>query len=610
MSTRTSANARIPKELLFGNPVITNPMISPDGKQIAFIAPYEGVLNIWLRSAAGGDERVLTQDSDRGIQNILWCQDSRHLFYLQDSGGNENFKLYTFDTETGDILLRTPYDNIVTRFVARSDDHPELLLIALNVNDPKVHDIYQLNVRTNELKLVLENKENAISWMVDKQFQVRGLYRVTKDGGAEILVRDTEQAKWRTVVTWDSDDSASSRPFTFSPDGKSLYLADARNSNTGALVKLDLDTGAIEPIASDPVYDVSELMIHPFTLELQAVLFHRERMEWQLLDESLRPVLERLRVTHAGEPFIQNRSLTDREWLVGYRTDIGPTSYYLFHLDTMETTFLFDDRPELTHYELAPKQPISFASRDGWTIHGYLTRPPGVEGQGPLVLVVHGGPWGRDTWGYDAQCQWLANLGYSVLQVNFRGSAGYGKHFLNAGDREWGAKMHDDLVDAVQWAVEQGVADPQHVAIFGGSYGGYAALAGATFTPDLFRCAVDVVGPSNLLTLIRSVPPYWMPMLARLHKRVGNPDLDEAFLRSRSPLFHVDNIKIPILIAQGANDPRVKQAESEQIVEAMREKGLEYVYLLFEDEGHGFAKPANRMKFYETAETFLLKHLS
>jgi dipeptidyl aminopeptidase/acylaminoacyl peptidase len=313
---------------------------------------------------------------------------------------------------------------------------------------------------------------------------------------------------------------------------------------------------------------------------------------------------------HRGDFFIISRDNADTKWVVAFTVDNGPVPFYAYERQSLRATLLFDNQPELNKYTLATMEPISFTSRDGLTIHGYLTLPQVEQKTGlPMVLNVHGGPWGRDEWGYRPDAQWFANRGYACLQVNFRGSTGYGKDFVNAGDREWGRNMHYDLVDAVRWAIEKGIADPNKVAIFGGSYGGYAALVGATFTPDLFRCAVDIVGPSNLNTLIRTIPPYWSTFLATFHKRVGNPDTEEAFLNSRSPLFKVDQIKIPILIGQGANDPRVKQAESEQIVEAMKRKGIEYEYMLFPDEGHGFAKPENRLKFFAAAEKFLAKHL-
>ena len=311
-----------------------------------------------------------------------------------------------------------------------------------------------------------------------------------------------------------------------------------------------------------------------------------------------------------GDIHVISRDLADENWLIAYVVDNGPVAHYAYNRAARSLTFLFHNQPALTKYTLASCEPISLTSRDGLTLHGYITYPPGVERRNlPTVLLVHGGPWGRDGWGYNATSQWFANRGYASLQINFRGSTGYGKNFVNAGDREWGAKMHDDLVDTVQWAIDQGIANSKKIAIMGGSYGGYAALVGATFTPDLFCCAVDVVGPSNLVTLIRSIPAYWTTALDSLKKRVGDPDTEEEFLNSRSPLFKADRIKIPMLIGQGANDPRVKQAESDQIVEALKKNGVEHEYVLFPDEGHGFAKPENRIAFNRVAEKFLAKHL-
>jgi dipeptidyl aminopeptidase/acylaminoacyl peptidase len=340
------------------------------------------------------------------------------------------------------------------------------------------------------------------------------------------------------------------------------------------------------------------------------VAWVRTHEEWEVFDESIRNDIDAVRALNPGDFGIHSRTLDDSTWIIGFTEDDRPVSYHRYDRATGRSTFLFYNRPSLAKYALASMQPISFASRDGLTVHGYLTVPPGFEDQRlPMVLLVHGGPWHRDVWGYDPEAQWLANRGYACLQINFRGSTGYGKAFLNAGDKEWGGNMHNDLADAVQWAVDQGVADRDRIAIYGGSYGGYAALVGATFTPDLFKCAVDIVGPSNLITFIETIPPYWESYLEMLHRRVGHPERDKELLESRSPLNHVDRIRIPLLIAQGANDPRVKESESEQIVAAMKTNGIDHEYLLFPDEGHGFAKPENRLKFYAAAERFLAKHM-
>jgi dipeptidyl aminopeptidase/acylaminoacyl peptidase len=426
-----------------------------------------------------------------------------------------------------------------------------------------------------------------------------------------VLFRESEEAEWKKLLSWDAEDALTSGVVSFSKDGKSLYLIDSRNANAGRLVKLEISSENLEVIAEDEQYDVGSVMIHPDTYEVQAVAFTKARKEWVVLDETIEDDFKTIAKLEHGDYVVSDRDNADDTWLVGFTRDDEPVSYYAYDRQRRKGTFLFYHMPALKDYTLARMEPIYFVARDGLTIHGYITFPPGkVRKNLPMVLVVHGGPWARDTWGYDSVAQWIANRGYACFQVNYRGSTGYGKDFVNAGDKEWAGKTHDDLIDGVNWAVEKGFADPEMIAIFGGSFGGYAALVGATFTPDVFCCAVDIVGPSNLITLIKSIPPYWSTFLATLHKRVGNPDTEEEFLKSRSPLFKVNNIKIPILIGQGANDPRVKQAESEQIVEAMKKKGLAYEYMLFPDEGHGFAKPENRLKFFAAAEKFLAKHLN
>ncbi|MFO7663416.1 MAG: S9 family peptidase [Chloroflexota bacterium] len=480
----------------------------------------------------------------------------------------------------------------------------------MNKENVQVHDVYHLNLLTGELKLVAKNPGNVAGWIADADFKVRGCQMMNADAGFDLMVRKTEKDQWQKLISWNSEDALTSAAYGFTRDGKAIYAVDSRNVNAGQLVAVDVSSGEIRKIAGDPQYDVGGVIIHPDTYEIQAVFFKKERDSLLILDESIRDDIAAIRQVHTGDFFIASRSDADDTWLVGFNADDGPIPYYSYDRASKQATFLFDHRPELRDYRLAKMEPVSFTSRDGLTIHGYITYPlDKTKNNLPVVLNVHGGPWYRDSWGFNPEAQWLANRGYACLQINFRGSTGYGKEFLNAGDREWGGKMHDDLIDAVNWAIAQGIADPKKVAIYGGSYGGYAALVGATFTPDVFCCAVDIVGPSNLMTFINSIPPYWSTFLDVLHKRVGNPATDEEFLRERSPLFKADQIKIPMLIAQGANDPRVNQAESEQIVEALKANNVEHEYLLFPDEGHGFARPENRLIFYAAAEKFLAKYL-
>ncbi len=610
VSCSSSKPKLIPREVLFGNPAKASPHISPDGSMMAYLAPVDNVLNVWVKTIGKDDDKPVTKDTNRGIRRYFWAYDSRHIMYLQDVGGDENWRLYSVDLKGGDIKDLTPYKDVQVQVIARDKHYPNELIITMNKDDRRFHDVYHLNLDTGDIKMVSKNPGNVAGWLTDVNLKVRGAVVATPEGGFDLMVRDNETSPWRKLVSWDSENSLNSGPVGFTKDGKSIYLMDSRDANTRRLTLMNIATGKYKVLAEDPQYDVSNIIINPDTYEVQMVFFTKAREEYKVLDKSIEKDVEAIRKLHQGDFFIYDRDDADSTWLVGFMVDDGPVAYYAFDRNSQKGTLLFYQRPDLLNYKLAKTEPFSFKSRDGLTIYGYITYPPDKERKNlPMVLDVHGGPWYRDTWGYNPEAQWFANRGYICMQVNYRGSTGYGKKFLNAGDREWGGKMHDDLIDGVNWAIEKGIADPKKIAIYGGSYGGYAALVGATFTPDVFCCAVDIVGPSNLVSFIKTVPPYWTTYLAVIHKRIGDPSKDEEFLKSRSPLFKVDNIKIPMLIAQGANDPRVKQTESEQIVKAMKDKGIDCQYMLFPDEGHGFAKPQNRLKFYAAAEKFLAKYL-
>jgi dipeptidyl aminopeptidase/acylaminoacyl peptidase len=605
----------IPRQTLFGNPERVSPHISPDGTRLAWIAPHEGVLNVWIAPAsaeAGVDwaaARVVTDDTDRGIRQFAWAHDGRHLLYLQDTGGDENWRLHDVDLETMQRRDLTPFDGVQARVIAMEPKFPTEILIALNKDNPELHDVYRLDLVTGELAKEVENP-GFIGWVADPHLVIRGSVAPRPDGSTVLMVRDSADDDWRVLLTVSADDAVTTGPIEFSEDGGSLLAESSVGANTGRLVRIDLATGEQQVLAEDPEADVSDVRIHPDTREPQIVTFQKDRSEYLVLDPSVAGDLAAIRALHPGDPVFTSADDADATWLVAFTNDSGPIPYFTYDRAGQTGRFLFENRPELSRYQLASMEPFSFTARDGLTVHGYVTFPPGGGRTGlPAVLNVHGGPWARDNWGFNPEAQWLANRGYLCVQVNFRGSTGYGKAFINAGDREWGGRMHDDLVDAVGFITGQGWADPERVAIYGGSYGGYAALVGASFTPDLFCCAVDIVGPSNLKTLIETIPPYWAPLIAQYHRRVGDPATDAGFLWSRSPLSRVHDIKIPLLIAQGANDPRVKQAESEQIVAALTEAGIEHEYLLFPDEGHGFAKPENRLRFYAAAEKFLARHL-
>ena len=604
----------IPRRILFGNPERVSPRISPNGTSLAWIAPHNEVLNVW--TAPVGPEgvdwdsaQVVTNDTDRGIRVFLWAHDGRHLLYLQDTGGDENWRLYDVDVTTMQHRDLTPFEGVQAQILATEKDLPDEVLVGLNRDNPALHDVYRLNLTSGDLVKEVENPGFA-GWVADTKLVTRVGVGLEPDGSLVVKVRDGAGGDWRLLRTLPAEDALTSAPIAISPDGTTMLAMSSLDADTGRLVRVDLGSGAEAVIAEDPDADVSGVRVHPDTREPQVVTWVKERTEYRVLDPALEADVAAIRALHPGDPDIVAHDHSDMVWLVAFTNDTGPIPYFLYDRQRREGRFLFDHRPELSEYELAPMEPVSFQARDGLTIHGYLTFPPGVGRKDlPMVLNVHGGPWARDVWGFDPEAQWLANRGYLCVQVNFRGSTGYGKAFVNAGDREWGNAMQNDLTDAVEFAIGQGWADRERVAIYGGSYGGYAALAGIAFTPDLYRCAVDIVGPSNLKTLIETIPPYWQPQIALFHQRVGNPETDAEFLWSRSPLSRAASIKTPLLIAQGANDPRVKQAESEQIVAALRDAGIDYEYMLFPDEGHGFAKPENRLKFYAAAERFLARHL-
>lgn len=598
----------IPREILFGNPLRSSPRISRDGKYLAYLAPDENnILQVWLRTLGQEDDRKLTSDQKRGIRAYFWTYNPEQLIYLQDSDGDENFHLYLVSINTNSVRDLTPFERVKAQVIDLDPDFPDEILVALNRNNPEKFDVYRINLNNDEVYFDTDNPGNILGWTANAKFQILAALAATADGGSELLYRETIDKNWESLRYWSPDDEGGA--VSFSKDGKTLYVVGTHDANAQRLIALDLESRKETIIAQDEQYDVGEIIIHPTQRHIQAVSFYKDKEYWQVLDESIAADFEALAKIRPGEFSIISRDLADENWIVAYLTDNGPVYYYLYHRPTKASTLLFSNQPALENLPLSSMKPVSYQARDGLTIHGYLSLPLAVEAPYPTVLLVHGGPWARDTWGYDPEVQWLTNRGYAVLQVNFRGSTGYGKTFLNAANRQWAASMHDDLIDAVNWLIEQKISDPNKIAIMGGSYGGYATLVGLTFTPEVFACGVDIVGPSNLITLMQSIPPYWKPMMAMFEHRVGKLETEEEFLKSRSPLFFVDKIQKPLLIGQGANDPRVKQAESEQIVEAMRQANKPVQYVLYPDEGHGFARPENRLHFYAIAEEFLAQYL-
>ena len=627
----------IPRRTLFGNPDRAAPRISPDGKHLAWLAAVQDVLNVWVAPADNlSAAKPVTQEKTRGIRSFQWAYTNQHIIYTQDTGGDENWRVLVTDIQSGATKDLTPFDSIkgpdgkpmvgpdkkplkpAARIGAVSHRFPSEIIIGLNNRRPDLHDFHRVNILTGEMKMVQENT-GYVGYVVDDDYQIRLAVKMTPDGG-QSYERSTPDGKWAPFMTVPPADSLTTNPVGFDKSGRTLFLIDSRNRDTAALVSISMDDpDRTTTLAADPRADAGDALVHPTENTVQAVSFEYERRSWKTLDQGVDADFAMLRKTADGDFNVVSRTLDDQTWIVAFTMDNGPVRYYRYNRGGHKPTFLFTNRTALEGLRLARMKPAVIKSRDGLELVSYYSLPPWTDSDGdgrpaaplPMVLLVHGGPWGRDSWGFSSLHQLLANRGYAVLSVNFRGSTGLGKRFTNAGNREWSRKMHTYLLDAVDWAVKQKIADPAKVAIMGGSYGGYATLVGLTFTPDTFACGVDIVGPSNIITLLNTIPEYWKPMLDMFKTRVGDHRTEEGrkFLTECSPLSRVDQIKKPLLIGQGANDPRVKQSESDQIVKAMTDKKIPVTYVLFPDEGHGFARPPNNMAFYAVTEAFLSQHL-
>ena len=607
----------IPRTVLFGNPDKAATKISPDGTRISFLAPVNGVLNVWVGPIDDpAAAKPVTHDTKRGIRMYQWAY-TGDILYLQDTEGDEDWHVYRASVKTKDVQDLTPLKKVNAQLGGVSHKHPDEILIALNDRDDRFHDLYRVNLATGKRELIQKN-DGFVGFVTDDDYSVRLGAKFNPDGSVTAAQPDGKGG-WKDFLKIPASETLTTNFTGLNKTGDVAYLIDSRGRDTGALTTIDLKTGKQTVIASDPRSDVGDTLIHPTEKTVQAVSFTYDRTRWTFQDPAVEADFKKLAKVADGEISVVSQTRDDKTWIVSFRMDNGPTRFYVYDRSAGKARFLFTDRKALEDLPLQKMHAQTVKSRDGFDLVCYLTLPPGSDADGrgrpshlvPMVLDVHGGPWGRDMWGLDPIHQLLANRGYAVLNVNFRGSTGFGKKFVNAGDREWAAKMHDDLIDAVDWAIAQKIADPKKVAIMGGSYGGYATLVGMTFTPEKFACGVDIVGPSNLVTLLQNIPPYWAPMMPLLKDRVGDPSTTEGkeFLSQRSPLTHVAKIRRPLLIGQGKNDPRVKQVESDQIVEAMREKKIPVTYVLFPDEGHGFARPPNRLAFNAVAEAFLAQHL-
>ncbi len=626
----------IPRELLFGIPERVGVLISPDGRWISYLSAENGYFNVWIapvswthhpseKDLASGSRmaradlagaRPVTNESIRGVESYFWANDGRHILFSRDTFGDENWHIYAVDILTGEKLDLTPYDNVSAYVQAVSREHPERILVGINDRNPAYHDLYLVNITTGERSLVLRNDRFA-GFMADDDLVVRLAIDVKMDG-IEYL-EPAGNGSWKPFMRIDYLDSATTFPLGFDRTGNILYMSEGRSRNTAALESWNLLTGKTLLMAQDPLSDLGAAIFHPNDLTVQAVCFEYYRHNWTILDESIRSDLEYLQQLFPGDLAVPSRTLDDSIWVVGFISDSAPARYYLYDRNAKAAELIFSANRMQERLQLSKMHCTTIKSRDGLDLVSYYTLPPWADEDGdgipneplPMVLCVHGGPWERDSWGFDQTHQLLANRGYAALSVNFRGSSGFGREFINSGDGEWGRKMQQDLLDAVLWSTENGIADPDRIAIMGLSYGGYATLSALANSGEIFACGVDICGPSNLTSFLLTLPDYWRPSLEIKLKRIGDYRTEEGrrLLYERSPLSQAERIDKPLLIAQGANDPRVNKNESEQMVRALAERGVPVTYALFPDEGHGLVRPGNGLALYAIMEAFLAEHL-
>jgi dipeptidyl aminopeptidase/acylaminoacyl peptidase len=612
----------IDRELLFGDPEISGAQLSPDGKYLAFLGPWKETRNIWVKQIAEpfSSARLMTTETARPVAGFLWTRDSKYIVYIKDNGGDENFNVYAVDpgapaTAEADAPPSRDLTNLkgvrVTLFSAPKTD-PDVVYIGLNDRDQAWHDLYKLRLSTGERTLIRQNTDRIAAWIFDLKGNLRLAQRVQHSGDQEILRVDA--GSFTPIYTCNVFETCD--PVQFHRDAQRVYIQTNRGGlDLTTLALLDSATGTLETVESDPLkrVDLGSAWFSEATDELVATLYSDDRERRYFRDQAFEADYQWLEKKFPGrEISIVSSTLDERQWLISAHGDVEPGETYLFNRDSRALGFQYKVREKLPRESLAAMQAVRYKSSDGLEIPAYLTLPKGVQAKAlPALIVPHGGPWVRDEWGYNAVAQFFANRGYAVLMPNFRGSTGYGKKFLNAGNGEWGTKMQDDLTWGVKYLVDEGIGDPKRIGILGGSYGGYAVLAGVAFTPDLYRAAVDIVGPSNLLTLLAAIPPYWEAGRKIMYARMADPDTPDGkkWMEDRSPLHSADKIKTPLMVVQGANDPRVNRREAEQIVIALRDRGFPVEYLCAPDEGHGFARPVNNLAMFMAVEKFLAAHL-
>ena len=628
--------ALIPRALLFHPPARVMPTLSPDGTHLAWIASSDSASNIFVGTLTDTVGTQLTHRTSRRVAWYAWVDGGKKLLYTAGSTFRSDVSNYLVDLASGSekqVFVPPEGRDWMTqaRVTEISLRDPRMIAVSLNWREPAIFDLYRFNVETGELTLTAKGPSNLLWWLVDGNLDVRGYVVSEEDGGQSLYLKNAKTGRFRQEIVWTIDDD-SGEPISFTPDGKKLYIYDSRGYNSTGLALYDPTTHQATRLVGDDRYDIKGVLVDPQTYAVQGGRILAERTRWVVFDKSIQGDIDTLMAAHSGNLNILSRTHNDSLWVVGYVYDDQPVKYYLYDRHTRALRFLFNNRNDLAGLPLAKMRPISYQARDGLRIEGYLTRPIGKKGRAPLVVYVHGGPWVRDYWGFNPEVQWFANRGYACLQVNYRGSTGYGKQFLNAGNREWGGKMVDDITDGVHWAVEQGIADDSRIAVFGGSVGGYLALESTVRTPNLYSAAVSIVGPSDLVAYLSSYPPVWNAYRTNLDRRVGRiprygDDSDRAgqfkdstdwtpedraeidFLRSQSPAWNTDAMDTPLLIAQGGRDWMVKQAVTDAMVARLRAKDLPVEYVVYKNEGHGLSNLSDRLNFYRRAEAFLAAYI-
>lgn len=603
----------IPLEDFFRNAQEAAYQLSPDGRFLSFMAPYADCMNVFVKPTAGGEAIRLTDETERSIGGYAWADDDR-LVYVKDHGGDENYALYGIRPDGSDRRAYTAFDGVKTVIIDDLEEVPGQMIVGLNRRNPEVFDPYRLDLNTGTLTLLAENPGNWQGWTTDHQGRLRAVTAIEDGVNTTLLYRPDDTEPFRPVLTTNFRESVSLMEFT--PDDRLVYAATNLHRDKVALVLMDpADCSELEQLYEHPRYDISSITYSRRRKKLLAVYVtgHKEPIRHYFDDEE-RQLRERIQAHFPGRRYgVADSNKAETLYIIYVGGDRTRGSYWLYDAITDKAEKIADIAPWLHEDELSEMHAVSYTTRDGLEIEAYLSLPVGLTPETarnlPVVVNPHGGPWARDAWGYDSEAQFLCNRGYAVFQMNFRGSTGYGRRFLEAGYGQWGLKMQDDITDGVEWLIQQDIADASRIAIYGGSYGGYATLAGLAFTPDLYACGVDYVGVSNLLTFMQTIPPYWQPMLQMMYEQVGNPEHDRQRLEATSPALHADQIKAPLFVAQGANDPRVNKAESDQMVEALRRRGVDVEYMVKDDEGHGFMRQANRFDFYRAMERFLARHI-